>query len=101
VSTDDKVLREAEMATGGTSGTGARPRRVISSGGTRRRPDGEAGAPTTPVTPPTGDDGGAEANAPIVKEADPELERLLAEEEDIERRTRDHHEAPHFRKDAD
>ena len=32
--------------------------------------------------------------APLVKEADPELERLLAEEEEIERRTRQHHEAP-------
>ena len=27
----------------------------------------------------------------------PELERLLAEEEEIERRTREHHETPHFR----
>ena len=27
----------------------------------------------------------------------PELERLLAEEEEIERRTRQHHETPHFR----
>ena len=33
-----------------------------------------------------------------MKEADPELERLLAEEEEIERRTRrQHHETPHFR----
>jgi small subunit ribosomal protein S3 len=39
-------------------------------------------------------------NRPIV-EVDPELERLLAEEEDIERRTRgEHHETPHFPKDA-
>jgi nucleoside-diphosphate-sugar epimerase len=30
-----------------------------------------------------------------------ELERLLAEEEEIERRTRQHHEAPHFRGDED
>jgi small subunit ribosomal protein S3 len=31
-----------------------------------------------------------------------ELEKLLAEEEEIERRTREeHHEAPHFRKDPD
>ena len=35
--------------------------------------------------------------APLVKEADPELERLLAEEEEIERSTRQHHETPHFR----
>jgi hypothetical protein len=38
-----------------------------------------------------------EEAAPLVKEADPELERLLAEEEEIERRTRQHHETPHFR----
>jgi len=37
--------------------------------------------------------------APLVKEADPEFERLLAEEEEIERSTRDHHETPHFRMD--
>jgi small subunit ribosomal protein S3 len=37
--------------------------------------------------------------APIIKEADPELERLLAEEEEIERLTREHHETPHFRGD--
>ena len=34
---------------------------------------------------------------PLLGEADPELERLLAEEEEIERRTREHHETPHFR----
>jgi small subunit ribosomal protein S3 len=36
-----------------------------------------------------------------VAEADPDTERLLAEEEDIERHTKEHHEAPHFRKEAD
>ena len=34
---------------------------------------------------------------PLLKEADPELERLLAEEEEIERSVRDHSETPHFR----
>ena len=33
----------------------------------------------------------------VVREADPELERLLAEEEELERRMREHHETPHFR----
>ena len=33
----------------------------------------------------------------LIKEADPELERLLAEEEEIERSVREHHETPHFR----
>jgi small subunit ribosomal protein S3 len=94
-SVEDKISREAAMAVGETSGQ-ARPRRVISAGGGRRRPDlGEPGsappapAPETPV----------DEDRPIV-EVDPELERLLAEEEDIERRTRgEHHEAPHFPKD--
>ena len=36
-------------------------------------------------------------NEPLIKEADPELERLLAEEEEIERRVHDHSETPHFR----
>ena len=39
--------------------------------------------------------------APLVKEADPELERLLAEEEDIERRIHESHETPHFRGNED
>ena len=47
------------------------------------------------------DDGPEAPPTSVVKEADPELERLLAEEEEIERRTRQHHEAPHFRGDED
>ena len=34
---------------------------------------------------------------PLLGEADPEFERLLEEEEEIERSTREHHETPHFR----
>ncbi|MDQ3145702.1 MAG: 30S ribosomal protein S3 [Actinomycetota bacterium] len=87
---DDKATREAAMAVGETSGSG-RPRRVVSAGGGRRRPDGE-------VAPEAGAEATEAAEAePIIKEADPELERLLAEEEEIERLTRDHHETPHFR----
>nr|MBA3303653.1 hypothetical protein [Acidimicrobiia bacterium] len=51
-----------------------------------------------------GDAAAAAAEAePIIKEADPELERLLAEEEEIERLTRasEHAETPHFRGDAE
>jgi len=95
VSPDDKISREAQMATGGTSGQGQGERRVISSGGgaQRRRPDAaEGGAAGDDATSP-------EAAAPIVGEVDPALERLIAEEEEIERRTREHHEAPHFKKD--
>jgi small subunit ribosomal protein S3 len=89
-SVEDKIAREAGMAVGETSGP-ARPRRIISAGGGRRRPEGEE---ATPVPP----DGDVPVDAgPVVKEADPELERLLAEEEEIERRTRQHHETPHFR----
>lgn len=84
---EDKIAREAAMAVGETSGQGAR--KVVSSAAARRRTEGG------PVP-----EAETEA-APLIKEADPELERLLAEEEDIERRTRQHHEAPKFHGDAD
>ncbi len=76
--TDDKISREAAMAVGETSGTGA-ARKVVSSAGPRKTDETEAEV------------------APLLKEADPELEKLLDEEEDIARRTNDGHEAPHFR----
>jgi small subunit ribosomal protein S3 len=91
ITTEDKASREAAMAVGETSGSD-RPRRVVSAGGARRLGEG-----TTPV-PTEGTDEETPA-APLLKEADPELERLLAEEEEIERRTREHHETPHFRGD--
>ena len=53
-----------------------------------------------PVDATVGDEEPAEAT-PVVKEADPEFERLLAEEEEIERRTRQHHEAPKFHGDSE
>ncbi|MDQ3384565.1 MAG: 30S ribosomal protein S3, partial [Actinomycetota bacterium] len=91
ITTDDKATREAAMATGETIGEG-RPRKVVSAGGVRRLSDTAAEAQTVDA-PGEGD---AE---PIIKEADPELERLLAEEEEIERLTKaqEHHETPHFR----
>ena len=79
---EDKISREAAMAVGETSG-GAAPRKVVSSSAAARRPSVPEG------------DLPLEAE-PLVKEADPELERLLAEEEEIERRTLDHHETPKF-----
>jgi small subunit ribosomal protein S3 len=93
---EDKIQKEAAMAVGETSGQGPQ-RRVVSAGGGRRRPAGEA----TPVE--GAPDDLPEEAAPLVKEADPELERLLAEEEEIERRTRQgqHHEAPKFHGDED
>jgi small subunit ribosomal protein S3 len=102
-SAEDKISREAAMAVGETSGQ-ARPRRVISAGGGRRRPDQpEPGA--VPVAPAAEGEAATEDLstdvAPVIREADPELERLLAEEEEIERRTRQHHETPHFRGDEE
>jgi small subunit ribosomal protein S3 len=126
-SLEEKISREAAMAVGETSGQG-RPRRVISAGGGRRRP--ELGEPGEPGAAPEGEAAEtAEAAAPAEAEAaaggeaevevaedaqaapkpaateppvDDALERLLAEEEEIERRTREqHHEAPHFRKESD
>ena len=73
--TEDKIVREAAMAAGETTGA----RKVVSSSGRRKAEEA------------------AEAAAPLVKEADPELEKLLDEEEEIARRTHDGHETPHFR----
>jgi small subunit ribosomal protein S3 len=124
LASEDKINREAAMAAGETSGL-SRPRRLVTAGGGRRRaglggpgegpvapaapaPAGDAvagPAPAAPVAP--SEDAEAElAPAPLpgsgpVEGAD-DLERLLAEEEEIERRTRsEHHEAPHFRKEPD
>jgi small subunit ribosomal protein S3 len=95
---EDKIAREAAMAVGETGGGETPPRRrVISAGGGRRRRDESVEVPVEPTTEGATD----EDAAPLVKEADPELERLLAEEEEIERRTRQgqHHEAPKFHSD--
>src|SRR5690606_123986 len=60
---EDKITREAAMAVGETSGQAGEPRRVVSSAGPRK-------------------DAPAEVEAqPLLKEADPELEKLLDEEE--------------------
>jgi len=79
---DDKISREAAMAVGETSGQSAEGRRVVSSA-------------ARPTAPPEGQPDAT----PLVKEADPELEKLLDEEEDIARRTHDGHQTPHFRGD--
>jgi small subunit ribosomal protein S3 len=79
-STDDKIAREAAMAVGETSGqaNSESARRLVSSAGPRTE---------EPEV------------APLVREADPELEKLLDEEETITRQTREGHDAPHFRGD--
>jgi small subunit ribosomal protein S3 len=83
---EDKIAREAAMAAGDPAG---KPRPVVSSAAARRKPVAEP----VEVVP---EDVEVEVT-PLIKEADPEFEKLLAEEEEIERSTRDHHEAPHFR----
>src|ERR1035441_5780856 len=109
ISTDDKITREAAMAVGETSGQGGEaPRRLITAGGGRRR--AEQGAPGSGVTvreTPEGtevpeglvDQSTADILAPPA--VPDELERILTEDEEIERRTREHHETPHFRKEVD
>lgn len=96
VAAEEKIAKEAAMAVGETAGTG---RRVVSAGGGRRRPAAEPVA--AEATEPAAEETEPAATPEIVREADPELERLLAEEEEIERRTRQHHETPHFRGDQD
>jgi len=78
---DDRIAREAAMAVGQTSGHSEATLKVVTSAGPRA-----AEVDITQV-------------APLVKEADPEFERLLAEEEDIQRRIVDPHETPHFRRE--
>ena len=80
----DKISREAAMAVGDTSGQAMAEattagRKVVSSAGPRALADIEP-----EITP-------------LVKEADPEFERLLEEEEAIERRLHDSHETPKLR----
>ena len=85
---EDKIAREAAMAVGETSGQ-APGRRVVSAGGGRRRPAADA----VPAEGAEAADDAGETRE-LVHEADPELERLLAEEEEIERRTRQQHSEP-------
>ncbi len=109
VSTDEKITREAAMAVGETSGQSgeAAPRRLITAGGGRRR--AEQGAPGSVVAIPPDE---SEAEGPddldrptadiVASPSEPdELERILTEDEEMERRTREHHETPHFRKEVD
>ena len=81
VSADERISRAAAMAVGETSGSVEQSGPVVSSGG--RRPD----APADEIEEP----------APLVKEADPEFEKLLEEEEQIERATREQSQTPNFR----
>jgi small subunit ribosomal protein S3 len=84
----ERIAQEAAMAVGETSGQARDPGgRVISSAARQRAAESQAPA----------EEGDDTEHAPLVKEADPEFERLLAEEEEIERSTQAHSETPHFR----
>ncbi|MDH4277787.1 MAG: 30S ribosomal protein S3 [Acidimicrobiia bacterium] len=84
----DKATKEAAMAVGEAAGTVDAPRPVVSS--SRRPKGGGAGGPAGAAAPQVPDPeavaagGAVDEPAPLVKEADPEFERLLAEEEAIE-----------------
>ena len=80
--TDDRIAREAAMAAGETSGHSDAARKVVTSAGPKAAEVDDV------------------ALAPLVKEADPEFERLLDEEEDIQRRSHDSHETPHFKREV-
>ncbi len=85
--TEDKATLEAAMAAGETSGQ-AKPRKIVSSAAARKRV----------ATPETDADVEVEEEpAPLIKEADPEFEKLLDEEDAIEASTREQSETPHFR----
>ena len=85
VSADERISREAAMAVGETSGSAEPNAPVVSSGGRR------AEATEDEIEEP----------APLIKEADPEFEKLLEEEEQIERATREQSQTPNFRPGAD
>ena len=96
--TDERIDREAAMAVGETAGP-ARPRKVVSSAARRRGP---APTPPAPGTEEKEFPTELEELRPLVAEADAEFERLLEQEEEIERASREQHETPHFRPgDAD
>ena len=89
VSADDRISREAAMAVGETSGGPERKAPVVSSSGRR------AEAPAAPAADET------EEPAPLIGEADPEFEKLLEEEEQIERATREQSQTEKFREGDD
>jgi small subunit ribosomal protein S3 len=84
---EDKATLEAAMAAGETSGQ-SKPRKVVSSAARKRVSTPETDAPDNEVD---------EEPAPLIKEADPEFERLLDEEDAIEASTREQSETPNFR----
>ena len=96
---EDKATREAAMAAGETSGPAAEPKTVVSSkAAPRRSSDSESEETTAPEQENESSTYEEEVEiAPLVKEGDEAFEKLLAEEEEIERSTQDSRETPHFR----
>ncbi len=74
---DDKIAKEAAMAVGETAGGG---RRVVRAGGGRQRRE------AVDATQVSEDDETAVENRELVQELDPDMQRLLDEEEAIQRR---------------
>lgn len=90
---DDRVLREAPVSA--EAAPTDRPRRIVSSAAARRRSETEAEGAVA-----TEEEQGEISATPLIKEADPEFEKLLAEEEEIERKSaRQHRDPLHFRPD--
>jgi small subunit ribosomal protein S3 len=91
-STDDKAVREAALAVGEVAGA-PKPRRMISAGGGKRKEEG----PEEVVADVADSAEAPVVAAPLLGEADPDLERRLNEAEDMERRARGGSDTPHFR----
>jgi small subunit ribosomal protein S3 len=117
VSIEDKITREAAMAVGETSGQSG-PRRLITAGGGRRRaeafasgeeqeqeqePEQEAVATANGAREEEYEEAETPVSDLLPQPTEPdELERQLAQDEEMERQARhEHHEAPHFRKESD
>jgi small subunit ribosomal protein S3 len=115
---DEKIVREAAMAAGDAvpvGATSASPKGVIRAGGGRRRvsPAAESdGLEVDGVEVDAEADGAVEAEVEAVETVDvnpadllaapDEVERLISQEEEIERRTSvEHTDTPHFRKEVE
>jgi len=105
VSIAEKISREAALAVGEAATPAAgdaapsAPKRLVTAGGGRRKADAPAADEALADEAVAVEEAPALIETPAVPD---ELERRLAEEEEIERRTlHEHHETPHFRKESD
>jgi len=100
ITNDDKIVREAAMAAGdavtpGATAVAAAPRGVVRAGGGRRRVDSVTVDADTDVEVLT------DVNPADLLATSPDIEKAIAVDEEVARRTSDHTDTPHFRKDAD